>query len=68
MYGVKSTVLKAFYDMHDPAQTIYQVGSTFEGSAERVADLEERGFVEAEKPAENPAPKKRTTRKKAADA
>lgn len=60
---MKSTVIRAFYDMQDPARTIYQLGETFEGDAERVMELEDKGFVKAE-----PAPKKRAPRKKAADA
>lgn len=65
MLGVKSTVIRAFYDMKDPARTIYQLGETFEGDAERVKELEGKGFVKA---IAEPAPKKRAPRKKAADA
>lgn len=67
MLGVKATVIRAFYDMQDPARTIYQLGETFEGDAKRVTELENKGFVKAI-PEEKPAPKKRAPRKKAADA
>lgn len=59
---MKSKVIKAFYDMQDPKETVYNVGSVFEGSAERVKELEGRGFV---KPVEEP--KKRSTKKKGAE-
>lgn len=65
MLGVKSTVIRAFYDLQDPARTIYQLGETFEGDAKRVMELENKGFVKA---IPEPAPKKRAPRKKAADA
>lgn len=61
MLGVKAKVIKAFYDMQDPKETVYQVGDMFEGAEKRVKELEERGFVKAEEP------KKRVTRKKVSD-
>ena len=62
---MKATVIRAFYDMQDPARTIYQLGETFEGDVKRVMELENKGFVKA---IAEPAPKKRAPRKKAADA
>lgn len=61
MLGVKAKVIKAFYDMQDPKETVYQVGDMFEGAEKRVKELEERGFVKAEEL------KKRVTRKKVSD-
>lgn len=61
MLGVKAKVIKAFYDMQDPKETVYQVGEMFEGAEKRVKELEGRGFVKAEEP------KKRVTRKKVSD-
>lgn len=61
MLGVKAKVIRAFYDMQDPKETVYQVGDMFEGAEKRVKELEGRGFVKAEEP------KKRVTRKKVSD-
>ena len=51
-------VIKPFFDLKNP-KDVYAIGDTFTGTAERVADLVNKGFLEpiAEKP-------KRTTRKK----
>ena len=54
---MKAKVIRAFYDLQDPARTIYQIGSEFEGDAKRVAELADGGFVEATTPAK-PAPRK----------
>lgn len=53
-------VIKPFFDLANP-DDIYAIGDTFSGTAERVTELVNRGFLEpiAEKP-------KRTTRKKKA--
>lgn len=42
---MKAKVIRAFYDLHDPARTIYQIGSMFEGEPKRVQELETKGFV-----------------------
>lgn len=65
---MKGTVIRAFWDRLDPKRTVYQLGSTFEGEPERVAELEAKGFVKAieeKKPAEK-AVKKTAARKPAA--
>lgn len=53
-------VIKPFFDLSNP-DDVYAIGDTFSGTAERVADLVNKGFLEpiTEKP-------KRTTRKKPA--
>lgn len=38
-------VISPFYDLEHPERT-YRVGDTFSGSAARVGDLAEKGFVE----------------------
>lgn len=57
---MKATVIRRFFDAQDPGHPIYAVGSPFEGSAARVRQLEEKGFV---KTAEKKATKKTTKRK-----
>lgn len=42
---MKATVIRAFYDMQDPKETVYQVGDAFEGDARRIAELEKGDFV-----------------------
>ncbi len=42
---MKAKVIRAFYDLQDPARKVYSVGDPFEGSPERVKDLEKRGYV-----------------------
>ena len=62
---MKAVVTRSFFDAQDPGHPIYAVGSPFEGSAARVRQLEEKGFVKA---AEEETPKratKKTTRRKA---
>lgn len=43
---MKAKVIKAFYDLQDPARTVYQVGTEFEGTNKRVEELAKKGFVE----------------------
>lgn len=43
---MKAKVIKAFYDLKDPARKTYQVGSEYEGSAARLKELAGKGFVE----------------------
>lgn len=47
---MKAKVIRAFWDLQDPKQTVYQVGSSFEGKTERVRELAKKGFLEIEKP------------------
>lgn len=62
---MKAEVIKAFYDLQDPARTVYQVGSSFEGETKRVKDLEKRGFVKAiEEKEQKPAARRTTASKK----
>lgn len=46
---MKAKVIKAFKDLNDPTGAIYQVGTTYEGADKRIAELENKGFVKAEK-------------------
>lgn len=56
---MKATVIRAFFDAQDPSRKLYQIGSEFEGTQNRVKELAGKGFVE---PIEEP--KKKTSRKK----
>lgn len=42
---MRGCVIKPFFDLANP-QDVYSIGDTFEGTAERVTDLAQRGFVE----------------------
>lgn len=53
---MKARVVRAFYDVNDPARKVYQIGSFFEGERERIEDLVRKGYVVTAKKA---APKKR---------
>lgn len=57
---MKAEVIRAFYDIKDPANTVYQEGALFEGAPARIKDLERKGFV---KPIPEPEPKKPRTRR-----
>lgn len=48
---MEAKVIKPFYDLEHP-ENIYKAGDTFSGSAERIAGLVEKGFVEKAEKAE----------------
>lgn len=61
---MKAKVIKAFYDLNDPARKTYQVGSEYEGTAARIKELAGKGFVEAQ--AEAKAEEEKPTAKRGA--
>lgn len=60
---MKAKVIRAFWDMQDEAHKTYHEGDEFEGTADRVKGLEEKGFVEAI-PEKKAAPRKRAAKPK----
>lgn len=61
-------VVSAFFDKNDPKRTVYNVGDTFEGAAERIEELQAKGFVKAEKAVEEKTEKPKAARKPRATA
>lgn len=68
---MQAKVIRKFRDKFN-LKRIYEIGATFEGSAERVKELENNGWVKAipepvkavEEPAKEEKPKPRRTRAK----